>query len=303
MTNISAKTNSLRKAIAEATVRVSNSNTIDAVRDQRVPKGNVIEAARVAALFAVKKCSDVIPDCHPLPIEFTEVRSQLAESTIRIEVEVHTVYKTGVEVEAMYGASVAAMTMYDMLKPIDSGVQIENIRLLQKSGGKSDQHTAKWTQLRAAVLVCSDRVSSGQMSDSSGAALIEILRSYGLHTLDVVVVPDDIEAIQSQLSTFLKSGVQLIVVSGGTGLSRRDQTIEAVKPFIQREIPGIAEVMRAYGQERKQTAMLSRSIAGMWNEQLIVCMPGSEKAVRECCAAIFPQVFHVFELKPGENHS
>jgi len=138
MINITDKNYTLRKAVAKAVVKVSTIETIDAIEKHKVPKGNVFEIARAAGLFAAKKTSEMIPDCHPLPVEFTEIKYKISELEIHIEVEVHTVYKTGVEVEAMHAASVVALTMYDMLKPIDKKIEIANIRLLHKSGGKSD---------------------------------------------------------------------------------------------------------------------------------------------------------------------
>lgn len=137
MIDITHKEKTHRTAIAQAVVKTSSEATIRAIMDKTVPKGDVIEASRIAGLFAVKKTSDLIPDCHPLPVEFTVVRHRMKGLSIFIEVEVSTIYRTGVEVEAMHGASVVALTLYDMLKPIDKSIQIENIRLLEKKGGKS----------------------------------------------------------------------------------------------------------------------------------------------------------------------
>jgi molybdenum cofactor biosynthesis protein MoaC len=138
MVNITHKQSSLRKAIATAIVSVSKQDTIEAIRKNQVPKGNIFEFSRAAGLLAIKRTSDVIPDCLPLPIEFASISHAIEDLQIKITVEVHTVYKTGVEVEAMHGASVVALTMYDMLKPIDKGVEISTIRLEEKKGGKTD---------------------------------------------------------------------------------------------------------------------------------------------------------------------
>src|SRR3954470_4505083 len=116
MNNITNKTTSLRKAIATAIIKTSRQETIDAVLNKTVPKGDVFEFSRAAGLLAVKKTSDVIPDCHPMPIEFTAIRHSTEGLNIIIEVEVHAIYRTGVEVEAMHGAAVSALTIYDMLK-------------------------------------------------------------------------------------------------------------------------------------------------------------------------------------------
>src|SRR5678809_1771825 len=138
MNNITSKVSSLRKAIATATVKVSSQDTIDAVKNKTVPKGDVFEFARAAGLLGIKKTSDVIPDWHPLPVEFAAITYEINEWEIIISVEVHTIYRTGVEVEAMHGAAVTALTMYDMLKPIDKNVVIHAIQLQKKKGGKSD---------------------------------------------------------------------------------------------------------------------------------------------------------------------
>ncbi|MBI1193758.1 MAG: cyclic pyranopterin monophosphate synthase MoaC [Bacteroidetes bacterium] len=138
MVDITGKHPTLRYAKATAIVQLSNPEALAAIRDRRVPKGDIFEMARAAALFGIKKTPELIPDCHPLPIEFAAVSYGQNDMEIHIFVEVKTVYKTGVEVEAMHGASIAALTLYDMLKPLDKGICIRDIRLLEKRGGKSD---------------------------------------------------------------------------------------------------------------------------------------------------------------------
>ncbi len=138
MVDITHKDHTLRTAVAQAIVEVSSRETIAAIEEDRVPKGNVFAMSKAAGLLGVKKTPDLLPDCHPLPIEYTDVQYEITGLQIKILVTVKTVYKTGVEVEAMHGASVVALNMYDMLKPLDKGVEIITIKLLKKTGGKSD---------------------------------------------------------------------------------------------------------------------------------------------------------------------
>ncbi len=140
MVDITQKDITLRTATAEATVVLSRSETLDAIREGRVPKGDVFEMSKAAGLLGVKKTPDLLPDCHPIPVESTTVAYEIQDLQIRILVTVKTNYRTGVEVEAMHGASVVALNMYDMLKPLDKGIEIQRIRLLEKKGGKSDIH-------------------------------------------------------------------------------------------------------------------------------------------------------------------
>jgi cyclic pyranopterin phosphate synthase len=302
MVNITKKSNTLRIAIATATVKVSKQETIDAIEQRKIPKGDVFEFARAAGLFGVKKTSDVIPDCHPLPIEYTAITYEIVGLTIIITVEVHTIYKTGVEVEAMHGASVTALTMYDMLKPIDKGVEIENIRLLKKSGGKSDLKNARFPEIKAAVVVCSDSIFENKAQDTSGKAIISRLETWGINTDKYEILPDEINIIRDKASELSKSDYQLIIFTGGTGLSPRDVTPEAIAPLIDRNIEGIMETARRYGQERMPYAMLSRGVAGFIGNTLVLTFPGSKSGVEESIDALFPQVLHLFKVIKGEKH-
>jgi cyclic pyranopterin phosphate synthase len=301
MVDITHKEFTLRKAKASATVQTSREETIAAVKAKAIPKGDVFEFARAAALLAIKKTSDTIPDCHPIPIEYAAISYELVDLSIVITVEVHTIYKTGVEVEAMHGASVAALVMYDMLKPVDKKVEIQNIRLLEKIGGKSSAMDLP-KDLSAAVVVCSDSVSKGEKSDRSGALLVEWLHKHGIDDVTIEVVADAIGPIQALLKSYLTSGRDLVLFTGGTGLSPRDVTPEAVAPLIDVPIPGIMEAARRYGQQRVKTAMLSRGIAGFAKDTLVLTLPGSPKGVEETMQAIFPHVLHVFHVRQDRGH-
>lgn len=301
MVDITTKTNTLRIATAQATVQVSKPETILAIQNRTVPKGDVFEMAKAAGFLAVKKTPDLLPDCHPIPIEYTAVQYRIEELSIFIEITVKTIYKTGVEVEAMHGASVVALTMYDMLKPIDKGIEIKNIRLLEKKGGKSDRKSVP-DNLKIAVIVCSDSIASGVGEDKSGKKIVEKLGAFKLLVSDYSIVPDEKVAIQEKIRSLVASSYQMILITGGTGLSRRDVTPEAVEELIDREIPGIAETARQYGQERIPTAMLSRSVAGLIGDTLVITMPGSTGGVMEYLDALFPQVLHVFSVIEGAKH-
>lgn len=302
MVEITHKNSSLRIAIAQAVVQVSKQETIDAVVNKRVPKGDVFEMAKTAGLFAVKKTSDMIPDCHPLPVEYTKVNYRIEELKIYIEIEVKSIYRTGVEVEAMHGASIIAITMYDMLKPIDKGIEIQNIKLLEKKGGKSDWKDKFPKGLKATVVVCSDTISKGLKEDKAGLSIIEKLKACDVDIKNYVIVPDEIKDIQDVLLKEVREKTDLLIYTGGTGLSVRDITPEAIRPLMDREIPGIAEAMRNYGQERTPLSMLSRSLAGVKGNTLVLALPGSTKGASESMDAIFPSVLHLYKIFKGATH-
>jgi cyclic pyranopterin phosphate synthase len=137
MVDVGDKPVSRREAVAEGYIIVAAA-TLRAILDNSVPKGEVLAAARIAGILAAKKCGELIPLCHPLPIESVEVNFELpspsdAEARIRIESKARITAKTGIEMEALTAVSIAALTIYDMCKAIDKGMRIEGVRLLSKT--------------------------------------------------------------------------------------------------------------------------------------------------------------------------
>jgi cyclic pyranopterin phosphate synthase len=302
MRDISRKTTTARSAQAQAVLRVSP-ETIKLVRDGNAPKGDPLPVAKVAAIQAAKNTSQIIPFCHPIPIDHVDCRFELGEDTIRITTEVKAIYKTGVEMEALTAASVAALTLYDMLKPVDERMEIAGVTLLEKRGGKSDFVGSPQVPLRAAVLVMSDSVVAGKRKEVSGLYIVERLRERQIDVIDYKVIPDDQKMIEQTLISYADSlKLNLVITTGGTGLGTKDVTPEAMRTVIEREIPGIVEAARGHGQHRTPLAMLSRGKAGVRGSTIIVNLPGSKRAVEESLDAILPGLLHVFLMLRGEGH-
>lgn len=302
MRDISAKIKTLRTATAEAVITMQP-DTAQRIRQGTVPKGDPLPVAKVAAVQAAKNTSQIIPYCHPLPIDFVGVDFEVQDTQIRIAVTVKALYKTGVEMEALSAASVAALTLYDMLKMLDESMEIQGIRLLEKTGGKSDfkQHVAP--KLKAAVLVMSDTIAAGQKSDRSGRLIAERLEAEGVTVSDYKIIPDDPDAILGTLLGYAdEQKLDLVITTGGTGLSPRDNTPDVMAGLLFKELPGIAEACRAYGQERTPYAMLSRGKAGVRGKTLLINLPGSTGGVRDGLDALFPAVFHAFKMLWGYGH-
>ena len=301
MVDITHKSNTLRIATAQAIVKVSKQETIQAIHDKTVPKGDVFAMSKAAGLLGVKKTPELLPDCHPMPIEYTGIEYAIEGLDIIIQVTVKTIYKTGVEVEAMHGASIVALNMYDMLKPIDKGIEIHAIKLLEKKGGKSSYPIADVSGLKAGIVVCSDTLYQGIGEDKSGAVIQERMQAYGLQTSDIQIIADDAEQIQNAVTLITKEN-NVVILTGGTGLSKRDITPEAVIPLLDKRIAGAEETIRRYGQERTPYAMLSRSVVGTIGDCLVLALPGSSIGVAESLDAVFPALFHSFKVLKGERH-
>lgn len=302
MLDISKKFKTLRVAKARATLKASP-GTIAKIKSGEIPKGNPLEVAKVAAIQAAKETSRIIPYCHPLPIEYVGVEFEILEGRIQVDVTTKTIARTGVEMEALTAASVAALTLYDMMKMIDKTMEIENITLLEKEGGKSGFVNRMKRARRAAVLVSSDSITSGQKSDRSGRLMVERLESEGLEVVEYEIIPDERETIVEKLLKYSdEMNLDLVLTTGGTGFSPRDNTPEAMSRVIEREVPGIPEATRAYGQERTPYSMLSRGRAGIRGSTLIVNLPGSSGGVADSLEALFPALNHGFKMLAGAGH-
>jgi molybdenum cofactor biosynthesis protein MoaC len=300
MKSISNKTNTLRRATATARVTASP-ESIRRMRENDLPKKDVLIVARVAAVTAAKKTPDLIPYCHPLPVDAVDVEFETGDDRVDIRVTVSAIWKTGVEMEALTAASVAALTIYDMLKPVDTLLEISTVRLESKRGGKTDFSDRPPQGFRAAVIVTSDGTAAGTREDRSGVIIRERLQGYGLEPA-YEILPDEEEQIVSLLQRFAGENYDLVFTTGGTGLGPRDVTVEATRRVIDREIPGVAEAARSHGQSRTPYAMLSRGLAGLCGSTLIVNLPGSSKGAAESLDALLPALFHAYPMMRGGGH-
>jgi cyclic pyranopterin phosphate synthase len=300
MFDVGNKPETLRTAIARAIVKAEPS-TLTLVKDGKSPKGNIFDAARLSATMAAKRAWDLLPYCHPIPIDSINVDVSVNEQSIEVTVTVKNVAKTGVEMEALTGACIAALTIYDMLKPVDEALSIESIRLLNKSGGLKTFFEKSDRRLKAAVLVTTD--SRTESEDKSGKVVIDRLVKNGLEVVEYKVIPDEEDGIVSELRRFCdEAKVDIILTSGGTGLGPRDVTPEATKKVLEKEISGVAEILRAYGQRRTPLSMLSRAVAGIRGTTVIVNLPGSVRGVSESLDALFPGILHIHKMLAGYGH-
>jgi cyclic pyranopterin phosphate synthase len=300
MKSVTSKNTTLRRATARAVLR-AKPDTVARIETNDLPKKDVLAVARVAGTAAAKRTPDLIPYCHPIPVDSVEIVFSVGADRVEITATVEAIWKTGVEMEALTAATAAALTVYDMLKPVDDDLSIESVRLVEKRGGKSDFREQVPEGFRAAVVVTSDGTAAGKRQDRSGRIICERLEALGI-VPEYSILPDDEERIVEALQELIGRGTDLILTTGGTGLGPRDVTVEATRRVIEREVPGIVEAARSYGQRRTPHAMLSRGVAGICGRTVIINLPGSSKGATETMDAIFPGVLHAFPMIRGGGH-
>jgi molybdenum cofactor synthesis domain-containing protein len=154
----------------------------------------------------------------------------------------------------------------------------------------------------AAVITCSNRSAAGERADDSGELLAAAVLDWGFELQSRSIVPDDVVAIQAAVQGALAAGARLVLTTGGTGVTPTDVTPEAVSPLLERQIPGIAERLRAISVDRVPTSVLSRGVAGMIGDALVVTLPGSPGGVRDGVAVLAPLVAHVLDQAGGGDH-
>jgi cyclic pyranopterin monophosphate synthase len=316
MRDITHKQITLRTATAIAVIFCSPA-TIELIQKNELPKGNLFDVARAAAFLGAKATPQLLPHCHPVGIDGMNVEFEIlnkeihneffAESILQrtgivIKGEAKSIGRTGIEMEILTGVSVAALEIYDMLKPVDTQLEIGSIKLLEKKGGKSDRKKYFATPPSCAVLVCSDSTAEGKREDNSGKIIMEMLQAVNATVKYYEIVPDDKEKIQSQIKKWVAEDIAFVFTTGGTGLGPRDNTVAAVKEILERDAYGIMEAIRNYGQMRTPLAMMSRGVAGSIAQTLIVTLPGSSDGARESLEAILPAVFHARKMMKGGGH-
>ncbi len=306
MIDVGRKRPTRRRAVAVGSITMGEA-AFERIKSGTLPKGDVLALAEAAGMMGAKKTPDLIPMCHTLPMDQVTVHCTMNDDgrSITVYCQAAAFAKTGVEMEALAGVNIALLTIWDLTKGIDTGLEICDVKLLVKVGGKSgiwinkdgipdwliDQLPSEQvlTGLKVGVVVMSDRASSGTYEDKSGIVLMDILEYAGADLIEKQVIADDFEGISKTLRDMcIEHQPDLIIASGGTGPGPRDVTPQVLEEICERILDGLGDYMRGESLYFTDTAWLSRMSAGMCGSTLIVTFPGSPNAVKECWDIIAP---------------
>ena len=321
MADVRAKRITARRAVAVGELLAGDA--YEAIVARRLPKGDALGMAEVAGLQGAKNAAQLMPLCHPLALEYAELRCVPVPErrAIRVYCEAAAIARTGVEMEALAGASAALLTLYDLTKPVEPALAIGGVRLLFKEGGKkglwfhpdgmTDAERAHYRPralprldgVPAAVVTLSDRASRGDYEDRSGPLLVERLRALGADTGPAEVRADEAEPLAARLRELAAAGIRLVLCTGGTGLAPRDVTPEALALLGARPVPGIGELFRAESSQHTMLAWLSRAEAVQLGAMLVIALPGSSKAVAQGMEILAPILAHALAMMAGEGHA
>ena len=215
MVDVTDKIDNSRIARAKGKIFMK-SETISALSNNAIPKGNVLTTAKIAGIQAAKKTFEMIPMCHQLNLSFVDIEFKIHSDFIQVNSIAKTKDATGVEMEALSAVSVAALTIYDMCKTLDKTMLIGEIKLIKKVGGKSD-HVMDYNP-KVGIVTLSDSVSKGESKDRSGKILFDGFIKSGCTVEHRKVLPDGSQKLVELINHWINDGVELIITTGGTGL-------------------------------------------------------------------------------------
>ena len=322
MADVRRKRPSERRAVAVGELRAGPVG-FAALAGKTLPKGDALAMAEVAGLQGAKNAAQLMPLCHPLSLEYVDVRCVPVPErhAIRVYCETSLTAKTGVEMESLAGASAALLTLYDLTKPVEPALSIEAVRLLFKEGGKKGlwihpegmdaeerayyrpQPGPRLDGEAVAVVTLSDRAAAGVYEDKSGALLEERLRAMGAD-VHRQLLADGIEPLAAALRAEAARGTPLVLCTGGTGFGPRDLAPEALAQVATRPVPGLAELFRSASSAHTTLAWLSRSACALVGDgTLVLLLPGSPKAVAQGMDILGPLLPHALAMMRGLPHA
>ncbi|MGA2654966.1 MAG: bifunctional molybdenum cofactor biosynthesis protein MoaC/MoaB [Gammaproteobacteria bacterium] len=317
MIDVGEKPATHRIAIAQGCIHVGE-KTFALIANRKLPKGDALILAEMAGIQGAKLTAQLIPLCHPLGLDQVSIHTHLdpENAAIYVYCRVSAVAKTGVEMESLAGVNAALLCIYDLAKMIEPALKIDNIRLLLKIGGKNGvwthpegipshiEHLLPTTKkqpnykgVKVTVIKTSDRASNQQYDDVDELkqSLVSKLTSLGMNMIEYKILPNNPLELKDYLVTHIESqSPDLIITLGGTGLSKRDTTPETIAQLCDKQIPGISELLRHEGAQFNRYAWLSRSIAGIIQNTLVITLPGKPKAAHEGLNILEKILDHVF---------
>jgi cyclic pyranopterin monophosphate synthase len=316
MINVAKKRPTHRHAIAYGSIHVGE-NAFRLIQEKSMPKGCPLLLCEIAGINAAKNVCSQLSLCHPIELEQVLIQTELDKDNFSVTVyaTVCATAKTGVEMEALAGVNAALLSIYDITKNVEPALSIKEVRLLVKEGGKKGQwlhpqgvpqkvldhiklqDKAPLQNFKTSIITVSDRASQGVYEDKSGVMLKDKLSSLGASIESYGIVEDNKQSIIQYIDEITASFLpHLIVLTGGTGIASRDVTPEVIAAISEKEIPGIGELLRSTGAFYTPYSYLSRSVACLYQNALVISIPGNPKAIEQCLPPLVELIPHALGI-------
>ncbi len=258
----------------------------------------VLQTARVAGVMAARRASDFLPYADHAELTGVFVTYKWQDDGVELIARCEGFSRAHLGTRALLAAQVCAATLVDALPAHAEAIVVEQARIVEQKGGLEGLSYEFDPPIEAAIVVISDAVNGGHKEDRAGAIVkgeMERLASHGVELTSYRVIGDDAGAVEMAVRELVSDKVELVLTVGGTGLAHTDVAVETVEALIERPIPGIMEAARAHGQKLTPLAFMSRGLAGLVGDTLVVTLPGSRGGAKESAEALFPAILHVFK--------
>lgn len=281
------------EAQAETKVYFSN-GAREIVLKEGVAKEEVVTAAKIAGIQAAKRTSEFIPFHHYNPLTWVDISFEPAIDYIKITASVKALSRAGLEMEALTAASVAGLTIVDLCKDHDRGVNMQDLKLVPKRIVKDVTHIT--TTIRVGIIVISDRITAGIDRDETGTILMEGFENAGFEAGEYVVIPNDTDKLIDQIQEWLEQDIGLIITAGGNGIGPRDITLNAVEPFFDFRMEGVEQVLHSIAQANNNGFYMDRLAAGKIGKSIVLCLPLDSNLAKSMLPVVLPNIHQAFDF-------